>query len=78
MRAALLFVLLASSPALAAEDKVAASTETSAAGDTQAQPQEEKKICRRVEASESRTAAKRVCLTLSEWKKKSQQEFEGY
>ena len=71
MRAALLFVLLSSAPAFASGDKVVAGTEVLEAS-AQAQPQEEKKICKRIDASESRTAAKRVCLTASEWKKRQQ------
>ena len=34
---------------------------------TAEKPKAERKICRREEATESRVAAKRVCLTAAEW-----------
>ena len=48
---------------LASADPAAA-----APGASQAQPKGEKKICRRIDATESRTASKRFCKTASEWK----------
>ena len=35
---------------------------------TEAKPKAEKKICKRIEASESRMASKRICKTAREWK----------
>lgn len=36
----------------------------------------EKKICRRIDASESRVASQRVCLTQEQWKKRDQEASE--
>ena len=59
MRLILLVSLLASSaPALAQETPAAAPT---------AKPQEEKKICRMVDATGSILGGKRVCRTKAEW-----------
>jgi hypothetical protein len=67
MHAALLFVLLAFSPASGAKEKTPSDSEGISANSAPA-PKEEKKICKRLPASESRMAAKRLCLTAAEWK----------
>jgi hypothetical protein len=43
---------------------------------TGATTKDERKICRRVDATESRLAAKRVCKTAQEWKKQ-ESDFSG-
>jgi hypothetical protein len=51
--------LLASAPALAADDAASGS----------ANPPKERKICKRLDATESRMAAQRVCKTAAQWKR---------
>lgn len=45
--------------------------ETATASKPEAMPvaKEERKICKKIAASESRLAAKRVCMTAAEWKR---------
>jgi len=66
MRFALLaFALIASTPAVAKDaPQSAAST-----GTPIAEAPEEKVVCKRVAASVSRVAAKRVCMTEKQWKR---------
>ena len=40
-------------------------------------PKEEKKICKREMATESRLGSKRVCLTAAQWKARDTGEFRG-
>ena len=76
MRIALMAVLVAvSTPAFAAADPKAATTVDANAAQVASQPvktqdAEEKKICRRIDASESRLGAKRLCLTEEQWKQR--------
>jgi hypothetical protein len=60
----LTIALTATTPAAVA----AATPAPQAASVTATAPAEEKKICRRIEASESRLGAKRVCKTAADWK----------
>ena len=82
MRIALMTVLVAlSTPALATEPVAKTSSVDAPAGQPTAQPANSeqvpaKKICRRIDASESRVAAKTVCLTELEWKKRDQESSE--
>jgi hypothetical protein len=82
MRIALMAVLVAfSTPALAGNaDTKAPSVDAQAAQTTSEAPKAEdpaeRKICRRIDASESRMAAKRVCLTQEQWKQRDQQSSE--
>lgn len=79
MRIALMTVLVAlSTPALATEPVVKPSSVDGpvAAPSTQTPKGEEiaeRKICRRIDASESRLGAKTVCLTEEQWKKRDQE-----
>lgn len=52
---------------------VAPSTEATAAVEA---PKEEKKICKRETATESRMGSKRICLTAAEWKARDTGEIE--
>lgn len=76
MRIALMAVLVAiSTPAFAGDATPKSQTVDGQATQTAAQPttaenQAERKICRRIEASESRVAAKKVCLTAEQWKQR--------
>jgi hypothetical protein len=56
---------------LLASDTSATAPAESAAPATAEKPKAERKICRREEATESRVAAKRVCLTAAEWQARS-------
>ena len=58
--AALLLLALVSEP-------TAASGNSGAAAASQVQPKQEKKICKRFDASETRLGSKRVCKTAAEW-----------
>jgi hypothetical protein len=79
MRIALMAVLVAfSAPALAGTaDTKAPSVDAQAAQTTpqapKAEDQAERKICKRIDASESRVAAKRACLTEEQWKQRAQE-----
>ena len=79
MRIALMAVLVAfSTPALAGNADTKAPSADAPAAPTAAQApkpedQAERKICKRIDASESRMAAKRVCLTEEQWKQHDQQ-----
>ena len=79
MRIALMAVLVAfSTPALAGNSDTKAPSVDAAAAQTAPQApkgedQTERKICRRIDASESRVAAKRVCLTEEQWKQRDQE-----
>jgi hypothetical protein len=79
MRIALMAVLVAfSTPALAGNaDTKAPSVDAPAVQPApeapKAEDQSERKICRRIDASESRMAAKRVCLTQEQWKQRDQE-----
>lgn len=42
-----------------------------------AAPKEEKKICKREMATESRLGSKRICLTAAEWKARDMGEMRG-
>lgn len=68
MRAALLFALLVSTPAFAAQEKTPSAVEGLAANPTSSEAKEEK-ICKRIPATESRLGAKRVCKTATEWRR---------
>lgn len=72
MRSALLALILLSSPVLANEKASQPSDETAPAAPAEV----EKKICKRIAASESRMASKRICMTAAEWKKSD--ERNGY
>lgn len=56
---------------LLASDTSASAPAEPAASATAEKPKAERKICRREEATESRLAAKRVCLTAAEWQARS-------
>ncbi|NUR45139.1 MAG: hypothetical protein HOP91_03135 [Sphingomonas sp.] len=79
MRIALMAVLAAvSTPAFAGDGTPKAQTVDGQATQTAAQPTTaegpaERKICRRIEASESRVAAKKVCLTAEQWKQRDRE-----
>jgi len=66
----LLSVLLLASETPAA---VAPSTDATASE----APKEERKICRRETATESRLGSKKVCLTAAQWKARDTGEFRG-
>lgn len=76
MRIALMAVLVAiSTPAYAGDATPKAPSVDGQATQTTAQPktaenQAERKICKRIEASESRVAAKKICLTAEQWKQR--------
>ena len=55
---------------LASDTSATAAAEPSAPTSAE-KPKAERKICRREEATESRVAAKRVCLTAAEWQARS-------
>lgn len=75
MRAALLVALLISTPAFAAADKATAgATEATEVTAEAPASEKDKLICKRIAASESRMAAKRVCLSAADWKKMQSQE----
>jgi cell envelope opacity-associated protein A len=65
MISVLLALALVTDPASAAGK---AANEATATAEAPA-PVEEKKICKRMEATESRVSAKRICKTAAEWKK---------
>ena len=67
MITALFSVLLLASDAAAAAP-APASTEA---------PKEEKKICKREMATESRMGSKRVCLTAAQWRERQNDEIRG-
>jgi len=76
MRIALMAVLVAvSTPAFAGDATPKAqsvdgqATQTSSQATTAEDPAEHK-ICKRIEASESRVAATKVCLTKEQWKQR--------
>ena len=48
-------------------EPTAAGGNSGAAAVAQAQPKQEKKICKRFDASESRLGSKRICKTAAEW-----------
>ena len=80
MRIALMAMLVAiSTPAFASDGgSKGPSVDASVAQQDTAQApknddQAERKICKRIDASESRVAAKRVCLTEEQWKKRDQE-----
>lgn len=79
MRIALIAVLVAfSTPAFASNadtktPSVDAAAAQAAPQSPKAEDQTERKICRRIDASESRVAAKRVCLTEEQWKQRDQE-----
>jgi len=79
MRVALMTVLFAlSTPALATEpvaktSSVDAPVAQPAAQTPKGEEVSERKICRRIDASESRLGAKTVCLTEDQWKKRDQE-----
>ena len=79
MRIALMAVLVAiSTPAFAGDATPKPQTVDGQATQTAAQPTTtedpaERKICRRMEASESRVAAKKVCLTAEQWKQRDRE-----
>jgi hypothetical protein len=75
MRIALITLLTAvSAPSFAAgtDTKVPSvdANPQQAAQPVKAEDQAEKKICKRIEASESRLGAQRVCLTREQWKQR--------
>jgi hypothetical protein len=79
MRIALIAVLVAfSTPAFAGNADTKTPSVDAAAAQTalqapKAEDQTERKICRRIDTSESRVAAKRVCLTEEQWKQRDQE-----
>jgi hypothetical protein len=74
MRIALMAVLVAvSTPAFAGDGGAKAPSVDASATQPTSQPAKteddaERKICRRIDASESRMASKRVCMTEEQWK----------
>jgi len=56
---------------LLASDTSASAPAEPVAPATAEKPKAERKICRREEATESRLAAKRVCLTAAQWQARS-------
>jgi len=79
MRITLMAVLVAfSTPAFAGNADTKTPSVDSAAAQTapqapRSEDQTERKICRRIDASESRVAGKRVCLTEEQWKQRDQE-----
>jgi ABC-type taurine transport system substrate-binding protein len=80
MRVALMAVLIAASaPAFATQGET---TAPATGAQASAQPVQaakaddsaDKKICKRVDASESRLNSKKVCLTAEQWKQREQQD----
>ncbi|WP_158702986.1 hypothetical protein [Allosphingosinicella vermicomposti] len=67
----ILFVALSLLATMPIGSDVKAETNTSAMTAPTEAPKEERKICKKIEASESRLAGKRVCLTAAEWKRQS-------
>ena len=62
---------------LLASDASTASPATGAATSAVVEaPKEEKKICKREDATESRLGSKRICLTASQWKARDNGEIE--
>lgn len=57
---------------LASEAAVAVSATPAEAPAAVEAPKEEKKICKREAATESRLGAKRICLTAAQWKDRQQ------
>jgi len=58
--------LAAAAPAAVASGEPAPAAQPASA--SEAAPAEEKKICRRIDSSQSRLGAKRVCKTAEDWK----------
>ena len=79
MRIALMAVLVAvSTPGFAAQGDTKAPTVDGAgtqptAQTTKSEVPAERKICKRIEASESRMASQRLCLTEEQWKRRQQE-----
>jgi len=75
MRFVLLAALLVSTPSIAADMKTpSGAEETTSNGSAEPQEKEEKKVCKRIAATESRMAAKRICMTAADWKKQQSDE----
>lgn len=75
--AAALFVTALPAAAIAAGDPPSGHQGHGEAGAQAKQPAaEERKICRRIEASGARTGAQRVCMTRAEWRALERQQ--GY
>jgi hypothetical protein len=65
--------LLISSPLYANENETSVSPEISQPmTSTSVERPKEKKICKRIESTESRLGAKKVCLTAEQWKRQTQ------
>ena len=75
MRFALLSVaLMLSAPALANNEAATTAEAPQSVSAVADQPNEERKICKRFAASESRLGAKKICLTAEQWKRREQSE----
>jgi hypothetical protein len=78
MRAAFMAIVIAvSSPAFASQGETPA-PQTGAQTSQQPAPAKaedpaDKKICRRIDATESRLGSKKVCLTAEQWKRRDQE-----
>jgi hypothetical protein len=75
MRIALLALLVTfSTTAFASENpgKAAGDATPQTAQSTKNEALADQKICRRIDASESRLASKRVCLTAEQWKQRDE------
>jgi hypothetical protein len=70
MRSALAAALIIlASPSLANDDpQPQAATEVSATGEIDKKAAEERKVCKRIQSTESRLGAKKVCMTKAQWR----------
>jgi hypothetical protein len=79
MRVALMAVVIATSaPAFATQGETTgpatgAQTPQQSAQTAKADDSADKKICRRIDATESRLNSKKVCLTAEQWKQREQE-----
>ena len=65
-----LYLLVAATPTESAQPSAAQAATAEA-------PKEEKKICKREMATESRMASKRICLTAAQWRERQTQDIKG-
>jgi hypothetical protein len=69
MRTAFAVVLIAfAAPALANNPQPQLATQVPEAAETDKKVAEERKVCKRIQATESRLAAKKVCMTKAQWR----------
>jgi hypothetical protein len=83
MRSAFVILLVAaSSPVLASPSEGASSSMGAAATPTEqiskAADVDDRKICKRIDATESRLSSKKLCLTAEQWKQRQEEESSGF